>query len=178
MDEHEKALADFTKTIELLPHSPVGYNNRGITYLALLDDERALRDLDKAIELGQDYAKAYFNRALVYYGQGNLAAALSNLDQAIKYSPEEPLRYNYRATLSPGRDLLLDFEKRMELTDRTVDLPAAYYWRARVYVDQGDFEQAIRDLEKANQLGPDAHQALEIEDLLEMLTVYRSHGDS
>jgi tetratricopeptide (TPR) repeat protein len=178
MGEYEKALADFAKTIELLPHSPIGYNNRGITYLALLDDERALRDLNKAIELGKDYAKAYFNRALVYYGQGDFTAALSDLDQAIRYSPEEPLRYKYRATLGPGRNFLEDLDKQMELTDRTVDLPEAYYWRALVYVAQGESDRATADLMKALTLAPNQEQEQKIREMLEMLNMHFSSLES
>jgi tetratricopeptide (TPR) repeat protein len=174
MGKYEQALADFTTAIELQPHSPIPYNNRGITYFALQDTERALRDLDKAIELDANYAKVYFNRGLVYYGQGDFTAALTNLDLAIKHSPEEPSRYKYEATVSPKRGFLKDLDEQMELTDRTVDLPEAYYWRALVYVAQSDPDRATADLRKALTLGPNQEQEQKIQEMLEILNMYLS----
>jgi tetratricopeptide (TPR) repeat protein len=174
MGQYQQALADFTKAIELLPRSPIPYNNRGITYFALRDTERALRDLDKAVELGKDYAKAYFNRGLVYYERDDYGAALSNLDQAIHYSPEEPWRYQMKATIGAERNFLKELDDRMELTDRSVDLPEAYYWRAMVYAAQGEAERATADLEKALTLAPNQEQEQKIQEMLEILNMYSS----
>lgn len=176
--EYEQALADFTKAIELLPRSPIPYNNRGITYFAQGDTERALRDLGQAIELDDNYAPARFNRGLIHYGQGDFTAALTDLDLAIKHSPEEPWRYQYEATISADRAFLKDLNKRMELTDRTVDLPEAYYWRALVYLAQGEPDRATADLTKALTLAPNQEQEQKIQEMLEMLNMYPSPPES
>jgi tetratricopeptide (TPR) repeat protein len=178
LEKYEQALSDFTKAIELLPRSPIPYNNRSITYFALRDTERALRDLSKAVELDANYAPAYFNRGLVHYGQGSFTAALTDLDLAIKLSPEEPWRYKYKATVSADRAFLKDLNKRMELTDRTVDLPEAYFWRALVYMAQGEPDRATADLMKALTLAPNQEQEQKIQEMLEILNMYSSPLES
>jgi tetratricopeptide (TPR) repeat protein len=50
--DHDKALADFNKAIELNPNYALAYNNRGIAYFNKRDYEKAWDDVRKAQKLG------------------------------------------------------------------------------------------------------------------------------
>ncbi len=60
--EHEEAMKDYDKAIELNPQYAEAYNNRGIAKAELGRNEEAMKDYDKAIELNPQYAEAYNNR--------------------------------------------------------------------------------------------------------------------
>ena len=51
LEQHERAIADLDKAIELDPNFAGAYNNRGIAFAVLGQYEKALEDFDKAIEL-------------------------------------------------------------------------------------------------------------------------------
>ena len=65
---YEKAIADYTKAIELRPDYASAYYNRGKVFLGLKNYEKAIADYTKAIELRPDDASAYDNRGKVFLG--------------------------------------------------------------------------------------------------------------
>ena len=50
MGQHEKAMADFNKAIEIDPENMQGYLNRGIYYMNIGQKELARQDLQKVLE--------------------------------------------------------------------------------------------------------------------------------
>jgi len=66
LNEHERAIEDYNKTIELDPNDAKAYYNRGLAYAELNKYEQAIEDYDKAIELNPNYAEAYANRGIAY----------------------------------------------------------------------------------------------------------------
>src|SRR6478736_4010137 len=49
--ENDKAIADYTKAIEVDPKHAAAPSNRGVAYIAKSETEKALADLNKALEL-------------------------------------------------------------------------------------------------------------------------------
>ena len=47
-DQHEKAIADYSRAIELMPKEPLLYLGRGKSYSALNEIEKAIADFRKA----------------------------------------------------------------------------------------------------------------------------------
>ena len=68
--QHEKAIADFTKAIEIDPRYAKAYYNRGFAYFLKGQYEQAISDFTKAIELNPRYADAYINRGVAYGRKG------------------------------------------------------------------------------------------------------------
>ena len=62
MGQHEAALADYDKAIDLKPDYADAYSNRGVAKAALGQHDNALDDYDRAIDLKPDDADAYNNR--------------------------------------------------------------------------------------------------------------------
>ena len=58
----KKAIADFTKALELDPDLVAAYNFRGKAYSDQRKFDEAIADFTKAIELDAEYAIAYYNR--------------------------------------------------------------------------------------------------------------------
>jgi tetratricopeptide (TPR) repeat protein len=64
-EDFEESLNEFTKSIQLEPHS-FHYNNRGLAYYHIGKLEEAKKDYDEAITRNSDDPFFYFNRGNVY----------------------------------------------------------------------------------------------------------------
>lgn len=73
LKRYEEAIADFSKTIDILPFG-LAYGNRAAAYYLLGEYQKALRDYDSAIALDPDNARSYYGRALVNRMLGDFAA--------------------------------------------------------------------------------------------------------
>lgn len=71
LKQHELAIEDYNKAINLKKDYADAYNNRGASYYSLGKHQQAIEDFNKAISLKQNFASAYANRGLTYLNQGN-----------------------------------------------------------------------------------------------------------
>jgi tetratricopeptide (TPR) repeat protein len=95
-EENDKAIADYTKAIELSPNYASAYNNRGNAYSAKGDLDRALADYDKAIHIDPKDPFRWNNRGLIWKRKGDLGLAIFDFDQAIKIDPGYTAAYTNR----------------------------------------------------------------------------------
>lgn len=80
--EHEFAVADFTRAIELDPGYVSAYYNRGVLYWReLRNGYRAIRDLTRVLELKPTWAEALFNRAMAHQIRGDHEKAITDFEQ-------------------------------------------------------------------------------------------------
>jgi tetratricopeptide (TPR) repeat protein len=96
LEEHEQAIADYTKAIELNPDA-VAYHNRAYSYNKLKQHEQAIADCTKAIELDPKDAVAYHNLGCTYNRLEQYNKALENFTTAIRMNPAFPDSYYFRA---------------------------------------------------------------------------------
>jgi tetratricopeptide (TPR) repeat protein len=68
---YNKAIADYTKAIELEPNKSRAYYNRGLSKYEFNDYTGAIADYNIAIRLDPNYADAYYNRGLSRYILGD-----------------------------------------------------------------------------------------------------------
>ncbi len=153
--EYRKAIADYTKTIELGPKWIRAYNNRGVLYYKLGVIDLAIADYTKAIELDPAFVKAYSNRGTIYYELKKDNLALYDYNKAIELDPEFAMSYANRGLLYYALfkdDLALaDFDKAIELDPKAV---RTYVGRADLYSHTNRYLLAIKDLTKAIKLDP------------------------
>jgi len=92
----ERAVAEYSKAIELTPSFADAYNKRGNCYIKLdrlkyhhieLNRELVLSDYNEAIKLNPSYAEAYNNRGIYYQYLGEYKRALDDYDKAIELNP-------------------------------------------------------------------------------------------
>jgi tetratricopeptide (TPR) repeat protein len=124
MQDYDKALADFSKSIELAPEQYHFYKRRATTHFHMGSYDDALADLDKALELNPEDLST-----LTWIPPSQVAAC-----------PDQQFK--------EGIFSLAD--KTIELTN----LPAAYTARARLRAAFGQHEESMADLEKAMELAP------------------------
>jgi len=160
LNEHERAIKDFDKAIELNPDDAETYYNRGVAYAKLNKYEQAIKDYEKAIELNPDDAKAYYNRGLAYAELNKYEQAIEDYDKAIELNPNYAEAYNNRgfayAKLNEYERAIKDYGKAIELNPA---LAAAYNNRGLAYAKLNKYERAIEDYSKAIELNPNLAEA-------------------
>ena len=82
LGKFERAVADYTRALELNPNYARAYHNRGLAYDQLGEIDRAIADYSKALELNPSYALAYYHRGLAYQKQGRPELAQADWKRA------------------------------------------------------------------------------------------------
>jgi TonB family protein len=107
-DDNDRAIADFTKAIELDPEGASAYNHRGVAYAGKLDFDNAIADFDKAIQFDPLLNNAHANRGLAFSRKGDEARARADYaieEQLFPHKSSGPLQIlNGRALklVTPG----------------------------------------------------------------------------
>jgi len=81
----ERAIAAYSRAIELNPALAEAYNNRAYAYMAQQDYARALPDLDKALQIRPEYVNALMSRGDIhnYYYQIDYDRAVADYDRVL-----------------------------------------------------------------------------------------------
>jgi tetratricopeptide (TPR) repeat protein len=94
---YEKAIAAYSKAIELDSGFARAYNDRGLAYKASGNLERAIADFDQAIELGHDpLAWPYYNRAGAHLNLGDPERAIADYTKAVELDPTSAAAFGNR----------------------------------------------------------------------------------
>ena len=90
LGQKDKALKDFTKSLELFPNETSLYVNRGKLYMSLNKNNLALNDFNKALKLDMLNPQALYFKASIEYSQGKKDIAIIDFLDSLKYD-----KYNY-----------------------------------------------------------------------------------
>ena len=88
--DHDRAIAEYDKSLLLWPDYAEALNSRGFAYYEKSDYERAVADYDKAIELRPDYGLALTNRGLIYVNKVTMTWRSPTLTNCFCWSPIMP----------------------------------------------------------------------------------------
>jgi tetratricopeptide (TPR) repeat protein len=160
--EHNKnyqlAINDYNNALLYLSadkkSSAILYNNIAIIERDLKQYDKAIEDCSLAIVLNPDYAPAYDNRARVYSLTGKYQLAINDLsnamygykDNAVALSKVFFQRANMKKALKQYKDAINDYSFAIKLMP---DNKFAYWSRASVYYNDGDYQLANDDYNKA-----------------------------
>ncbi|MEQ8677028.1 MAG: tetratricopeptide repeat protein [Aggregatilineales bacterium] len=95
-DQHEAAIADYTRAIEIDATEPVGYSDRAFSLYMLGEYQNAINDYTRAIELDPDDPNAHYSRAGVYSEIEDHQAAIDDYTRVIELDPDNSSTYNNR----------------------------------------------------------------------------------
>ena len=148
--DSSKAIALYTKAIELKPDFAAAYNNRGILLSELKDFAGAMSDYNKAMELNPNDADAYVNRGILKSSMGDDEKAVIDYDRAIELAPDDYAAYNNRACsfLLLGK-LDKAFEDVSMALNKNKNDSYSYDTRGQIYMAMGENDQALEDFNHA-----------------------------
>ncbi len=155
LKQHDEAIADCTKAIELTLDNVSAYRDRGHVYNQLEKYDEAIADYSKAIELEPTGGISYRNRGYAYNKLKRHAEALVDYDKAIEISPNNDVSYSNRASaynaLKRYDEAIADCTKALELNSRSIH---AYNNRSAAYIERGQHEEVIDDCAKVIEIEP------------------------
>lgn len=153
--DHDRAIADYNKAIEIDPRHPNAYNNRGNAYADKHDYDRAFADYTKQIEIDPRHAHAYRNRGLVHYRRNELDQAIADHTRAVEIDPRYADAYDDRADAYRGKGehdrAIADYTRAIEIDPRHAN---AYNGRGTVHAAKNDHDRAIADYTKQIEIEP------------------------
>jgi len=161
--QFDKAIADYSRAIDLDPRYVHAYNNRGLALNAEGQPDRAVVDYSKAIALKPNYFEAYANRGLSFDDLGQIDKAIADYDEAIALKPSDYNLYNWRGI---SFDKTNRFEKAIADYDKAIALnPAsyeAYQNRGVTYLRTKQYDRALQDCSRAIELNRDNALAYDV----------------
>ena len=154
--EHEKAIERYDKAIELNPRLMMGYNNRGVVYMAMGNHRAAVEDFSRVIESDPTNAGAFSNRGLAYRRQGDQGSAVRDFDHAISLNPRLADAYVNRGNLRRARG---DYDRAIEDYDKAIEIEPQSACnlsnRGGAYSSKGAHVRALQDHDRAVALAPE-----------------------
>jgi len=90
-EEFDKAIADYTKVIELEPkHKEIAcvYENRALSYCQKGDFDKAIEDYNRAIGL-DNWSYYYYLRGKAYAEKGDVDKAIADYAEAVKLDSDD-----------------------------------------------------------------------------------------
>ena len=143
--DYDKAIADFTAAIRLVPDAYY-YYLRAFAYDNKGDKDHAIADLTEAIRLNP--IEMYYNhRGLIYhYGVKDYDKSIADYTEAIRLKPDHAFYYYCRATVYVAKKdydkAIADFTEALRLEPYNRDY---YYKRAEAYMAIFDYDNVIAD---------------------------------
>lgn len=136
----DKAIADFSKCVELDPKNGDAYYSRAFAWDYKGEPDKAIADFTKAVEINPKDAESYYSRGNTWFDKGDMVRAIQDFTKAVEVQPNfSDAYYNRSIAYSNRGDLdkaFTDAKKALSLEPKNTTFKAL--------VDELD--QKIKDL--------------------------------
>ncbi len=155
---NEQAIHDFSKLIELHPNWPGAYLGRANAWIHLGDSHKASDDYREAANLDPSSAEELLVHRLIVeaqhaHKQEEYHDAIAKATQALELDENYLPALATRAASSWYSELFVEAaDDYSHLLDLAPHATFAYVGRGQVYVELGEYDTALRDLDKAVDL--------------------------
>lgn len=150
-----RAIQDYTTSIELDPRSFQAYNNRANALRNAGAFDQAIADYNAALRLRPDIGPIYAGRAAAWQEKGNFRQALADYNEAIRLNPRAPFSFNNRGLLwqivGEYDRSIADFTEAIRLFP---NYQTAYSNRGESWRLKGDLNLALADEDRAIRMQP------------------------
>ncbi len=155
--QYDKAIADYTRALQLDPEFAWAYIERGNAYGELQQYDKAIADYDQALTLDPKDTRAYRNRGNAYYVLQQYDKAIADYGQALTLDPESALAYSMRGDaygeLRQYDKAIADYTQVLQLDPESI---GAYIERGNAYYVLQQYDKAIADYGQALTLDPES----------------------
>jgi serine/threonine-protein kinase len=157
LGDPQRAIADFSRAIELgFQHADVHYN-RGNAHHQLGELEAALEDFAAAIRYRPTYAAAYHNRVAIHLAQQDWRNAAADGAELVRLTPESATGHRMLGTaLEKLGQAAAALEAFSEVIRLDPEDSQAYGSRAALHFNMGAAQEAEEDASQALRLAPRA----------------------
>jgi tetratricopeptide (TPR) repeat protein len=131
------------------------YYLRAVSYTNLMQYDKALIDINTALSMNDTIAKYHNQKGIIYTNTLNYVDAVISFQTAIQLNPN--LKYinnNLGIALEKAGFKAKAFEYYKENIKKHPDHADSYFNLGRIAYEQSDYKQAIKLLQRANDLNP------------------------
>jgi eukaryotic-like serine/threonine-protein kinase len=157
LGQYDRAVADYSRAIDLDPKFADALYNRGVDYCARLGQPAdAVADFSRAIDLDPKLTDAWNSRGAVYCDHlGQYDKAVADFSRAIDLDPKSANAWHNRGVAYDG---LGRYDQSVADYSRAIDLDPklANAWNGRgvAYSNLSQYDQAVADYSRAIDLDP------------------------
>lgn len=157
LDQHRKAIADFTAALAISPSEAELYAYRGTSYFGVSDFKRAIDDFSRAIALAGSNADYYFRRANAEVEDQQVEKALADFNTAVKLDDGKHACYllkraDLESDIGNHGDAIADITKAIEISKGDPDY---YFDRGMEYELSGQPKRSADDLSNCIKKRPE-----------------------
>lgn len=156
VNEYDRALSDFSMSIQLKTRDAGVYVGRANIYSLKGQFDSALSDYSKAIHLNDADAQTYLNRAGAYILMKQFNKAIVDYGTALTLDPD---LFEARKNRSYAYTQIGDYKSTVvDLNEMILEYPGNadyYFYRSYAYYKLGDISLALQDNDLSIQLNPD-----------------------
>ena len=153
--EHDQAIQDFNKAIQLDPSYAQAFSNRGIAYSEKGAYEQAIQDFNRALRLNPSDVNAFNGRGLAYSAKGEHSQAIADFSRAIALQPNNADALGDRcfayAVVGQLQPALADCNQSLTLRPKNAGTLDS---RCFVYLKMNNTDAAIADCDAALGIDP------------------------
>lgn len=152
----EKAVAHYSKAIEVNPNFALAYVQRGRIFLGQLDQSgKGESDIAKALRLNEDLAEAHYARGnLYYYYSDDMESAVKSYDRSIQLKPEFYRSYINKSIalsrLEKDTEAISGLDQAIRIDPKN---PLGFNTRGWVYFGMEKNGRALADFNESIRLG-------------------------
>lgn len=162
-DDLDKAISDYSAALAADPDYLQALIDRGAVYVAQKKFDLAVADFSALIARRPTRDVTYVTRGRVYELQKKYDLAIADFSSVIKLSPSSATGYIMRGYVRRMADQydasVDDYSKAIDINS---DLTGAYIGRALAYRDQGNYTEALRDLQTAQKTKPSSDELMDL----------------
>ena len=163
--DYDRAIAYYSKALDIDPKSPSIFNNRGVNYEATGNYDKAIADYNEAISLNPNYALAFSNRCSARLKAKEYVRAVNDCDRSVQLDPAAVNTYILRANvyreMQKFDDAIRDYDRAIQLDPKSI---TAIFYQARVYEQAGRIDDALKNystiIQAQSQHGHSLEQSL------------------
>lgn len=157
--DYETALNDYDAAIDLTKEKDYIFYNRALAYYALERYYEAIDDFEKVITFNPKDYEAICYKGVCYTALGEYEKSISLQKEALEINPYYSTAYNEMGNASfysfMDDDALQYYTKAIELDEN----PDYYFNRAKVYLVNKRYDEAVTDYIRTIELNPKDYEA-------------------
>jgi Tfp pilus assembly protein PilF len=154
-EQYEKAIENYTKSIELKSDSIKAYVGRGVSYLRIKEYSKATEDFNIAIKIDPKSYLPYYNLGIVLFENNDYKNAIENLTKSISLKGDFIDSYIQRGL---SYSLIQQFDEALSDFKKAIQINKEDYFAnsniARLYYKLQNYIEAKKYFEKTISLYP------------------------
>ncbi|KAJ0091066.1 hypothetical protein Patl1_13321 [Pistacia atlantica] len=153
--DHETALKNFQRAVQLNPRFAYGHTLCGHEYVALEDFENGMRSYQSALRVDARHYNSWYGLGMIFLRQEKFEFSEHHFRMAFQINPRSSVIMSYLGTalhaLKRSEEAIEVMEKAI-LADKKNPLPM--YQKANILVSLENFEEALEVLEELKEYAP------------------------